>query len=50
MEEKHDDELIAEAELEGGGMTWWFVCEECHGTLPDDAEKCPHCGRRIIWT
>jgi len=48
---KSREELTAEAEIEGGGMTWYFVCGECHGALPEhNAVYCPHCKRRIIWT
>jgi hypothetical protein len=48
--EKKPEELTAEAEIEGGGMIWYFVCGECHGALPDhDCTYCPHCKRRIIW-
>ena len=51
MEKKREEELTAEAEIEGGGMTWYFVCGECHGALPEhNAVYCPHCKRRIIWT
>ena len=49
MEEKKE-ELTAEAELEGGGYTWWFVCGECHTALLHDEKYCPECGRKIIWT
>lgn len=39
----------AEAEIEGGGHTWFFVCGECH-TAIDTADKyCRQCGREIVW-
>lgn len=37
----------AEAELEGGGSSWWYVCGECHGVIGDWDTYCKHCGRRI---
>ena len=49
MEEKRKEELTAEAELEGGGHTWFFVCGECHTALLHDEKYCPECGRRIAW-
>ena len=39
----------AEAELEGGGHTWFFVCGECHGSIDTHDKFCRHCGRGIIW-
>lgn len=39
----------AEAELEGGGMTWWFVCGECHGAVNYLADICPHCDAVLSW-
>lgn len=36
-----------EAEIEGGGSTWWYVCGECHGTINASDRYCKHCGRRI---
>ena len=38
-----------EAELEGGGSTWWYVCGECHGEIGRGDAYCKHCGRRQIW-
>ena len=41
----------AEADIEGGGMTWYFVCGECRTALPEhNAKYCPECGRKIKWT
>lgn len=50
--EMAEDLLIqkeAEAEIEGGGITWFFVCGECHGTIDDNSIFCKHCGRKIQW-
>lgn len=38
-----------EPELEGGGPTWFWVCNECHGAIDPKDEKCPHCGLKINW-
>lgn len=38
-----------EAELEGGGHTWWYVCGECHGAVNYLADMCRHCGAIISW-
>lgn len=38
-----------EAELEGGGSTWWYVCSECHTTIDSMDRFCRQCGRRIEW-
>ena len=32
-------------EMEGGGSTWWYVCEECHGAVDQSDRYCKHCGR-----
>ena len=39
----------AEVELEGGGSTWWYVCEECHGAVNYMADICPHCDAVLSW-
>ena len=36
-----------EREMEGGGSTWWYVCEECHGPIDSNDKYCRHCGRKI---
>ena len=36
-----------EAEIEGGGSSWWYVCGECHGTIDKWDSYCKHCGRRV---
>lgn len=38
-----------QAEVEGGGTTWWYVCGECHGAIDTRDSFCRHCGRRISW-
>lgn len=47
-----DAELITcaepvETEVEGGGSSWWYVCEECHGPVDRSDNYCRHCGRRF---
>lgn len=32
-------------EIEGGGPSWWYVCEECHGSVDSSDSFCRHCGR-----
>lgn len=34
-------------ELEGGGTTWWYVCEDCHGAVDKSDSFCKHCGRSL---
>lgn len=36
-----------EAELEGGGHTWWYVCPECHGEIDSSDHYCRHCGQAV---
>ena len=38
-----------EAEMEGGGSTWWYVCGECHTSIDTRDKFCRECGRRINW-
>jgi len=40
----------AEIELEGGGTTWWYVCEDCHGAVDKSDLYCKHCGRPVKQT
>ena len=35
-------------EMEGGGRTWFFVCEECHGQVGGTDQFCRHCGHPLI--
>ena len=32
---------------EGGGGSWFAVCEECHGTVGESDLYCRHCGRAL---
>ena len=41
--------IRTEAELEGGGSTWWYVCGECHGSVNYQADICPHCKCLLTW-
>ena len=34
-------------EIEGGGSTWFYVCEECHGQVDSRDGFCRHCGRPL---
>ena len=43
------ERIHTEAELEGGGSTWFYVCGECHGAVNYQAETCPHCGAILGW-
>lgn len=36
-----------DAEIEGGGLTWYFVCGECHGYIDSRDKFCRHCGYAI---
>ena len=38
-----------EAEIEGGGMIWYFVCGECHTAIDSRDRYCRYCGRGIVW-
>lgn len=37
----------AEIEIEGGGSTWWYVCEDCHGAVDTSDLYCKHCGKPL---
>lgn len=37
-----------EAEIEGGGSNWWYVCGECHGAIDRADQYCRHCGRKVM--
>ena len=39
----------AEVELEGGGSTWWYVCEECRKAVDTSDKYCRECGRKLKW-
>ena len=38
-----------EAELEGGGTTWFYVCGECHGSVNYLEDECRHCKTLLSW-
>lgn len=38
-----------EAEIEGGGFNWWYVCGECHTAINPRIHYCPECGHHILW-
>ena len=37
----------AEIEIEGGGRSWWHVCEDCHGAVDTSDLYCKHCGKPL---
>mgnify|MGYP007057691447 CR=1 FL=1 len=39
----------ADAEIEGGGRDWWYVCGECRAVIDSNDSYCSKCGRRIRW-
>lgn len=43
------ERIHAEAEMEGGGITWWYVCGECHGAINYLADECRHCHALLSW-
>ena len=46
---EEDDRGPVEPEIEGGGSYYVFVCGECHTLLKRKQERCPECGRKILW-
>ena len=34
-------------DMEGGGLSWFYVCEECHGQVDSRDGFCRHCGRPL---
>ena len=42
-----ESRMPVEAELEGGGTTWWYVCGDCHGAVDKSDLYCKHCGRPL---
>ena len=42
------EQEAVEAEIEGGGSSWWYVCGECHGTIDRADQYCRHCGRKVM--
>ena len=51
LQRKAAEELIKQIplkmEIEGGGLTWWYVCPECHGAIDDGDKDCRHCGQAV---
>jgi predicted amidophosphoribosyltransferase len=39
----------ASVDLEGGGLTWWYVCEECRTEVHTEDKICPGCKRELRW-
>ena len=39
-----------EAEVEGGGHSWWYVCPERHVGIIRDQHFCQCCGQKLQWT
>ena len=39
----------AEVGLDGGGPSWWYVCEACHGIVNYMKDICPHCDAVLSW-
>ena len=39
----------SEAEIEGSGHNWFFVCGECHTALNNHDKYCRECGRLVKW-
>ena len=37
------------AEIEGGGVTWYYACGRCHGAINHKDRFCRHCGGAIGW-
>lgn len=51
-----DNDIIAilkgrqtKAIIEGGGSTWWYVCDECHTAIDRKDKFCRECGRELMW-
>jgi hypothetical protein len=41
--------MKAEAEIEGGWPTWWYVCSECHVQINYKKTPCPNCQAEVSW-
>ena len=35
--------------IEGGGSTWWYVCDECHTAIDRKDKFCRECGMEVKW-
>ena len=47
-----EDTLLADpvhVVVEGGGSSWFYVCDECRTILSQSDKFCRECGRRIKW-
>lgn len=47
--EDEKERTPAHTEIEGGGSTWWNVCEECRAVVSPGDRFCRQCGRPLIW-
>lgn len=47
LKEYQKKQTPVEMEFEGGGLTWWHVCPECHGICDRSDHFCRHCGQAI---
>ena len=41
--------MKVEAELEGGGWYWFYVCSECRTILNSGEKICHGCKGEIVW-
>jgi len=47
--EAPSDRKPIQADIEGGGSSWWYVCEECHTIVNFRDNYCSECGNRLGW-
>lgn len=40
---------IENIEIEYGGVSWWYVTEDCRCTVSHWDNYCRNCGRRLVW-
>ena len=38
-----------QANVEGGGNSWWYVCGECRSSLNPGDKYCHECGRKVVF-
>jgi hypothetical protein len=43
-------EMKVEAGIEGGGTTWWYICEGCHCPINYREKTCRSCNAEIDWS
>lgn len=48
LNQKENGKKLVRKEIEGGGSTWWYVCEECHTAVDSGDQYCRHCGGLFI--